>query len=1006
MKESLHQLKTLRARIPMLLLAMVVSVAGFAQDTSTVSGQVKDATDGSPLPGVNIVLKGTTNGTQTDADGRYSLNVPNGTGVLVISYIGYTTQEIDITSRTVVDVSLSPDASQLDEVVIVGYGEVQKKDLTGAISVVDTKQLQQRQATTVAEALQGLATGITVRGGGQPGSEAAIEIRGLKSFNTQNPLYVIDGLITTANRDFNPNDIESIQILKDASAAAIYGSRAANGVIIITTKKGADGPMKVEFSAKTGIQTTPRYDLAETPEFARLNYMAYDNAGVTRQNLNTDINTDWQDAAFQTGSIQDYNLGFSGGSKNGTYMVSANYFANKGVVISTDFERFSLRVNSQGTKGIFSIGENIALSNSKADEMSGNPYMDVVRLLPTIPVYDENNPGGYGYGSESAARTFGTNPVAIADLEDRSIENFRIRGNVWAEAKILPSLKYRLNLGYETSFDFYQYHRKVGNWSLNQPLDLSVSNQNRARWYSGLVENTLTFDKIIGKHSINVVAGQTFQRENYGQLWGTKRGMPTNPSTGEYFWTLDQGANPEVGSFIQEAVLLSYLGRINYSYDDKYLFSAVLRRDGTSRVSAANRWGNFPSVSAGWRISGENFYNISWMNELKIRANYGQLGSSNIGFWDYQRLINTFSTAVFGYSQNVYPGATNVRLANDNLRWETLTQTNFGVDAGFFNNSLKATIEYYISDAEDILTGLPIALTTGNDGGNPLVNAASFRNKGFELSLTYNSKVKDIEYFVTANVTTIRNEVLDLGYGRTDIYSGNTRTEIGHSVGEWYVLKTDGIFQSMDEVLAHQNSAGVVIQPGAQPGDVRFVDRDDNGMINNEDKFIVGSPWADFELGLNLGASYKGFSLLMNWFGSYGATVFNGPRSVTDRFDDNSNYRAGIKPWTPENGSNTTPRAYYASTLNSRGDSDRWLENGSFTRLKFVSITYTLPEELVKRVGFERASVSIQGQNLLTFTKYTGLDPEFRGVNLLERGFDNAAFPNLRTVSLGVQLGF
>ncbi len=380
------------------------------------------------------------------------------------------------------------------------------------MSVVDTEELQKRQATTVAEAMQGLATGVNIRGGGQPGSEAQIQIRGLSNFSNQPPLYVIDGMITTANRDFNPNDIESIQILKDASAAAIYGSRAANGVIIITTKKGREGPLQVKFSGKTGVQQIPRYELADRDEYIQLNNMAYDNAGVPRQDHDLTNDTDWQDEAFQSGRIQDYNLSFSGGGPNGNYLISGNYFENKGTVISTGFERMSFRVNTSAKKGIFSVGENIAITNAQADEMSGNPIFDVIRLMPTIPVYDENNPGGYGYGNEARARTFGTNPVAIAELEDRTNANFRVRGNVWSELQFLPSLKYRVNMGYERSNDHYQFLRKEGNWTLNQPYDPSIAIENRGESSTLLVENTLNFNKDFGKHQVDVLLGQTFPK--------------------------------------------------------------------------------------------------------------------------------------------------------------------------------------------------------------------------------------------------------------------------------------------------------------------------------------------------------------------------------------------------------------------------------------------------------------------------------------------------------------
>lgn len=982
--------------------ALLFTMQVFAQHA--IRGQLRSAS-GEPLIGATITLKGSNKSAFTDEKGTFSLDVPVGS-TLVVSYVGYITQEIKVTDQSTISVQLQPSTAQdLQQVVVVGYGTQQKKDLTGAISVVRAAEVQKRQATTVAEAMQGLASGVYVRGGGRPGSEANIQIRGIKSFGSSNPLYVIDGMITTANRDFNPNDIESIQILKDASAAAIYGSRAANGVIIITTKKGRSGPMKVEFSGKSSLQVTPRFELAETEEFARLNNMAYDNAGKTRQQLDMSVNTDWQDEAFQVGNMQDYNLSFSGGSANGSYMVSGGYFGNKGTVISTNFDRLSFRVNTQGSKGIFSIGENLAITNSKADEMSGNPYADVVRLLPTIPVHDPANPGGYGYGNEAKARTFGTNPVAIANLEDRTNENFRVRGNLWSELKFFPWLKYRLNLGYETSSDHYDYLRKEGNWTLNQPYDPAIADENRARWQSGLVENTLSFNKAFGNHSLNAVVGQTYQRDDYSRIYGRKRNI-IRSSTGEYIDVLDQGNEPQTGGFKQRAILLSYLGRIEYNYSDKYLLNAVIRRDGASRLTLANQWSNFPSVSAAWRISKESFFNVDWINELKLRGSYGTLGSSNIGYWDFLPAINTFSTIAMGADQHIESGATVVKLVNNNLKWERLTQKNIGVDASFLNNRLAVTAEYYISDTKDVLTAMPIAYTTGNDGGNPVVNAASLRNKGFEFSATYREDRNPFKYYATANVTTLKNKVLELGYGRNNIYVGNTVTEIGKPIGMWYVLETDGLFQSLEEINDYKNKEGKVIQPTAKPGDIRFKDNNGDGQITNADKAVVGSPWSDVELGLNLGASYKNFELSMNWFGAFGATVYNGMKSLVDRFDDNSNYRKGIQPWTPENPNTDVPRAYYGSTLNSRGDTKRFLENGSFMRLKYIGLAYSLPSNITNRIGFSNASITLSGQNLITLTKYGGLDPEFNNSSIYERGFDNFSFPNLKIYSLGLQFGF
>lgn len=986
-----------------IIIVFIVCMHVFALHAQ-ITGTVWDK-DG-PLKGVAVTVKGSSMAAQSDQDGHFRIAAdPAAAPVLVFSHIGYLTQSVTVSGTQPLQVVLQVASTDLDEVVVVGYGTQRKQDLTGAVSVVNVADVQKRQATTVAESLQGLATGIRVRGGGRPGSEAQIQIRGLKNFSGTPPLYVVDGLITTANRDFNPSDIESIQILKDASAAAIYGSRAANGVIIITTKQGQKGPAQIEVSAKSTLQTTPRYNLAKTEEFARLNYMAYDNANVPRQDLDMTVDTDWQDAAFRTGKVQEYSMSFSGGSDGGNYFISGGYFDNQGAVISTDFNRFNFRVNTVSRKGIFTIGENLAISNAKADEMSGNPYIDVLRLLPTIPVYNPDNPGGYGYGDERRARTFGSNPVAIADLDDRTNANLRIRGNLFSELQLLPSLKYRFNLGYETSRDHHTYLRKAGSWTLNQPLDPSQYHENRAESSTVLVENTLSFEKEFNAHRLNVLAGQSYQRDRYAQMWGTKRNMLENPSGG-YYTVLDQGNEPQTGGFANRTDIISYFGRFEYNYADKYLVNGIIRTDGASRFGNNYKFGTFPSISGAWRISQEDFFQASWIDDLKVRANYGTLGSSNIGPYDYIPVVNTFPTIAMGPGQVTLPGATQVRLANHDLRWETLVQQNYGFDATFLNNRINVSAEYFISKTKDVLLQYPLLLSTGNDGGNPFTNGATLGNRGVELSATYQENTKPFQYSVTANITTLRNRVIDLGYGQNRTFSGNTVTEKGQPIGMWYVLETDGIFQNMEEINSYQNAEGRVIQPNAQPGDIRFKDHNGDGTITNADKTIVGDAWADYEMGLNMNASYKQFSFSMDWFGSFGAMVFNGPRSVMDMFSDNTNYRAGIQPWTPENPNTDVPRAYYASTINARGDTDRWLEDGSFVRLKYIGVSYRLPSSLLDKIYFSEAQVTLSGQNLLTFTKYTGLDPEFNNSNIFQKGHDFGVFPNLRTVSLGVQFRF
>ncbi|WP_167596490.1 SusC/RagA family TonB-linked outer membrane protein [Leeuwenhoekiella sp. ZYFB001] len=982
----------------------------FAQETE-ITGTVTTVT-GEPIPFANILIKGTSQGTSADFDGIYSISAASDQ-ILVFSYVGFKTLEVPVGDQKVVDVQLQEDVATLDEIVVVGYGTQDKKDLTSAISVVKSDQIQKRQTTTVAESLQGLATGVNVRGGGQPGQEAKIEIRGLKNLQNANPLYVIDGLVTTANRDFNPNDIESIQILKDAAAAAIYGSRAANGVIIITTKKGKQGPLQVSVSSKWSVTEVPRYDLAGQEEFVRLNNMAYDNSGIPRQDLNLDVNTDWQEEVFRTGLIQDQNVSFSGGGENSSYFMSGNYFGNKGTVIGTKFDRVSFRVNSSGTKGIFSIGENLALSNSKNNEIGGpealrgNPFIDVVRLFPTIPVYDEDNPGGYGYGKSGVANTFAANPVAISNLIDQSIQNFRIRGNVWAELNPFPFLKYRASFGYETSFDNFKYLRKEGSWTLNQPYEASFTNQNRAQSQTKLLENTLTFTHDFGKHGLTVLAGTTYQKDSYEQINGLKRNLLVNPNTGEYFDVLDLGDQAQVGGFRNEASLLSYLGRLEYNYDDRYLLNAVFRRDGSSRFSDANKWSNFPSLSLAWRLSNESFFNIESISDLKLRASYGELGSGNIGNYEYQGFINTFGAIVLGTGQNLTPSATQVRLANSELQWETLKQTNLGLDLALFKNKLQITADYFIAKTENVLFGFPILLSTGNDGGNPIANAATVENKGFELNIAYNKVINnDLSFNASLNFTKLNNKLVKLGNGLNESIQGNTITRAGGPVGMWYVLQTDGLFQSQDEINNYTNSEGEVIQPGAVPGDIRFVDFNDDGEITNEDKSIVASPWPDFEMGFNAGVTYKDFDFSMNWIGSFGATVYNGYRSIVDRFDDDSNYRAGVQPWTPENPNTDFPRIVKGTTLNSRADSDRWLEDGSFARLKYIGLGYSLPQNTLDKIGFSKVRLSLSAQNIITITGYEGLDPEFSNSNIFQRGVDLGSYPNVQTYSLGVEFGF
>jgi TonB-linked SusC/RagA family outer membrane protein len=990
----------------LILLLTIFTFTAQAQNVN-VTGRVVDSKD-VPLIGVSVLLKGTTTGTSTDLDGNFRLSGKKGQ-TLVFSYIGMDTKEVVIDGKPL-NVVLSDNAKALEEVVVIGYQTIKKADLTGSVSVFKPETMKNTVVTgTVADALASLP-GLFVRSSGQPGAEGMVEIRGTSTFGSSAPLYVIDGIAVDggANRDFNFNDIESIQVLKDASAAAIYGSRAANGVIIVTTKKGKEGKMVIDVSAKTTLQWLPRYNLADKSQWTELNDMAFKNAGLNPAN-HYDGNTNWQDVAFKTGIIQDYNVGFSGGGSNNNYYVSANYQGNSGATIGTKSERYTVRANTSsqrdfGKNVTFRIGENVIVSNYSVNELTTNPIIDVYRMLPTISVYDNTHPGGFGYGDGQRDVTFGTNPVAIENLRNITNENLRVRGNAYTELEFLKSLKYRFNFGFESSSDSYMNLREIGNWTYNQPYDPSSLNRARGRSNSMVFDNTLEYNKTFGKHNISAVFGSSFMNNYYEKVWGTKNDLLTTGDS--YFDQLDAAlSNPKTGSYRDMQKLFSLFGRVNYSYDDKYLFSATMRRDASSKFGPDYRNGVFPSASVGWRISKEKFFKVDWVNDLKVRANYGVLGSSNIGVWDWVSFINVYPQVIFGKDQHIETGMTQVKLVNQDLKWEELSQMNAGFDATLFDNHLDMSFDYYIKTTKDILTGMQILMSTGNNGGNPMVNAASVRNTGVDLSLTWRDKLGGLNYSVNLNGSYLKNEILKLGYDRQYFTQWDTKSYVGKSIGEWYLIKTDGLFRSEADVLAHTNSKGKLIQPNAKPGDVRYVDYNDDGQITDADRQHCGSTIPKFHLSSTINLEYKGFDLMALLNSSFGNKLFNGPRSAYDRFDDNSNYRANYDPWSPTNVNAKDPRPIYGDARNVRGDQDRWLENGNYVRVSQLALGYTFPKSLTGQY-FQQIRLFVNAQNLITFTSYTGLDPEFINTNIWDRGYDGGSFPNPKGVTFGAQIKF
>ncbi|MBL7112289.1 MAG: TonB-dependent receptor [Bacteroidales bacterium] len=1002
-----------------------------------VTGAVTDAFTMEPLIGANVIIEGTTFGVVTDVSGNFSIALSEDNQVLVISYVGYLAQRIGVSDIQALEVSLVPDVQKLEEVVVIGYGTQKKRDLSGAVSVVDIDEMQKVKVAGIGEALQGQAAGISVHTSGSPGGMAQVRIRGIGSFSNVGPLYVIDGLILNDPNNLNTSDIESIQILKDASAAALYGARGANGVIIITTKRGKEGPAKVEFSASIGLdELAKKIDMMNSIDYLYYNQLSYINGGSQWFGApaigDTIADTDWQNAIFETGRVHNYNLSISGGEQNSSYMLGAGYFSQDGVLQGPWYNRYSFRVNSEGRRGRFSVGENISFLHTDRKSENGGSFSNALSMPPVIPVYDPDEisgRGGYGYGSVKYP-TYSTNPVAAQEsIEDIQAGN-RLIGNLYAELEIIKGLKLKTNLG----ADYWNGRRKRTDEAATMRY-LSVE----TRWFDRLyfesqerlsliMEHTLTYQLELGKHSVNALAGYTAQKTDFLHLANEGYNQLV-----EGLWQIDLVSEMyNMWGNEQHNSMISYLGRVDYNYDNKYLFQFNIRRDGSSKFGPSKRWGTFPSSSLAWRISNEGFFeplkNI--VSDLKFRISYGKLGDMQaLGNYDYQATINHSGPyegfyAVLGEDQTVREGALQSNRVNPNLGWETKTTLNVGSDFGILNNKLYGTIEWFDSKSTDLLVTLPLAMATGVGvdqylgDANEWTNYGEMENIGIEFSLGWKDQVGKLNYNVFANITSINNKVLKLGESegyREGSYNQVNRTEEGRSIADFYLIETNGIFQSMDEVFEHtaivlNNENGRyetrLIQPNAKPGDIRFVDFNEDGQIDLLDRQWLGSPFPDFEFGLNISADYQGFDLTMFWFGVYGNEIFNGLRLGIESMDSPNNIPGYFDPWTWDNPSGTNPRPYFGTTDNARAQSDRWLEDGSFLRLKNLQLGYSLPEKVLTKLLFiDRMRIYLSGQNLLTFTKYKGYDPEFTS-GVFVQGVDTGDYPPVRSYLMGIQLSF
>ena len=1002
------------------MLLMFIPVALSAQN---VTGTVTDAQNGEPLIGVTVKSLDGTGMAVTDFDGNYTVTAGSKERLL-FSYVGYVDKVIPTGGKTRIDVQMESDVQTLEDVVVIGYGVQKKADLTGAVGVVDMKEANKTASTNIYEMLQGQVPGISVSTTSQPGVMSQVQIRGVGSFNTVGPLYVIDGLIVNDVNHINPNEIETMQVLKDASAAAIYGARGANGVILITTKRGKKGEPTLDATATWSISDMPRkINMMSATDFMRYNEQAYLNAGEDwpAANYSEEMKekyihqTDWQKAKFQTGFTQDYNVMYTQGSDKVNMAIGGGFLNKTGVIDGPEYKRFTARMNADATYGILKIGENLTFQHTVSDETTGSGFWNALSMPSVIPVYNPDegsHRGGFGYG-DSNFLTYTSNPIGEQQrYQDHTVNN-RVLGNVYAELTLFKHFTYKLNFGVDAWFGRHKnfdYGYTIRMNSIETHFTDALYD-NRDQRITTILDNTLTYENTFGKHHLTVLAGHTAEDVNWHWLEAIGYDQQV-PGLVEIDLAADQ--HSMTGSE-QERRQLSYLGRIDYGYDGKYLAQFNFRSDGSSKFGPNNRRGYFPSFSLGWRISEEKFFEPAkkYVDNLKIRASWGKVGDmQSLGNYSYIPSIDHSGPyegfyAIFGPSKNetVLNGATQSAMVNVNLGWETKTTTNVGLDFNMFGNRLFGTFEWFTAKSTDLLLNKPQAWATGV--GSVWTNYGEMRNTGIELSLGWRDRVGDLDYSISANLSTIRNKVLRLG--ESYVMQSYTRTEVGRSISDFYLIPFDGIFQSMDEVYDHTTTLDdgtvKVIQPDAKPGDVRYVDVNGDGQIDTNDRTWAGSPLPKFELGVNVSLSFKGFDFNMLWAGKFGNKIYNQLRKNLLNFNVD-NIPADATPWTWDNPSTEYPRMLAGTTSNNIEYCDRFLESGTYFRLKNLQLGYTVPLSITSKFFVKRLRAYISATNLLTLTSYKGYDPDIICTNVYGQGIDSGQYPSCRQINFGLQVGF
>lgn len=991
-----------RLRMMVCLIGMLLPMCMFAQQI-TVQGVVKDQT-GETVIGASVMEKGTTNGTITGIDGDFSLNMsPNGT--LVVLFVGYKTQEVQVKGQKQLQVVLSEDAEMLDEVVVIGYGTMKKSDLTGAVSSIGNKDIKDSPVSNLGQAIQGKISGVQIVDAGKPGDNVSIKIRGLGSINNCDPLVVIDGVPTDLGlSSLNMADVERLDVLKDASATAIYGSRGANGVVMITTKRGTEGKGKLAVSANYSFQNATNVpSLLNAAQYAELSNDMMVNSG---RNPNPEwanpselgAGTDWMDELLRTGVMQNYTVSYSGGNEKSHYYVSGGFLDQSGIVKSVNYRRFTFQSNSdaQVLKWL-KFSNNITFS---ADTKKSGSY-NIGDALKALPIYPVKNEDGSWSGPDGNSEWYGStrNPIGPTELNKSQTDGYNFLANLTAELTFTKWLKFKSTFGYDAKFWFIDNFTPKYNWKPT-PTEETSRYKSDNKSFTYLWDNYFLFDHTFWeKHRVGLMAGMSAQWNTNDYLNAQK-----NVFMFDNVHEMDNGEEMyAIGGNETEWALLSYMARVNYSYEDRYLLTATIRRDGSSRFGKKHRWGTFPSVSVAWRASQEKWFpKNDYINDLKVRAGYGVTGSqASVGNYSYLASYNT-SVYPFGISSGNQTALVSSTLANPYIHWEEVAQTNIGFDASLFNSRVMFSFDAYLKETRDMLVKASIPITSGfEDTTTTYTNAGKVRNQGIEMSLHTINLTGELGWETNLTATYNKNKIKDLNsdvpyYINQINNSYVTMLAKDYPINVFYGYVTDGIFQNQSEVNTH------AVQPGAEPGDIRFRDLNNDGVINDSDRTVIGNPNPSWLFSMNNSLSYKGFELSVFLQGIAGNKIYNANNI------DNTGMAAAynqttdvLKRWQGEGTSNSMPRAVFGDPNQNTRVSDRFVENGSYLRLKNITLSYTFPKQWLQKAQIENARLSLSCENVATITGYSGFDPEV-GIN----GIDQNRYPISRTFSLGLNFNF